>query len=212
MFLFGVSLYGAMLLMPLYYQQVRGQSALSALSALSAGLLLAPQGLGTMLALTVVGKLTDAAGPRRIVLAGMTAAVAGTIAFTQVGPHTSQLLLAAAGLVRGAGLGAATIPVMATAYRGLRKDQIPGATTMINVLQRIGASAGTAVIAVILQRPEPARLNPGSITPRPVPARARPEARRPPGPGSGHRAGEAPGSARWTSRAAPPGAGCTARR
>ena len=45
MFLARLSIFGAMLLLPLYYQQVRGQSALDA------GLLLAPQGLGTMLAL-----------------------------------------------------------------------------------------------------------------------------------------------------------------
>jgi len=57
MFLPGVSLYGAMLLMPLCYRQVRSQSALGA------GLPLAPKGPGTMLALTVAGTLTGTACP-----------------------------------------------------------------------------------------------------------------------------------------------------
>ncbi|MEO6085179.1 MAG: MFS transporter, partial [Umezawaea sp.] len=48
LFLARVSIFGAMFLMPLYYQQVRGHSALTA------GLLMAPQGIGTVLALLLV--------------------------------------------------------------------------------------------------------------------------------------------------------------
>lgn len=43
----------------------------------------------------------------------------GTVAFTQAGPTTSQWLLAGSLLVRGAGLGAATIAVMAGAFEGV---------------------------------------------------------------------------------------------
>ncbi len=54
LFLAGLSLYGPLLLLALYYQEVQGRSALMA------GLLLAPQGLGSLLPRTVVGRLTDA--------------------------------------------------------------------------------------------------------------------------------------------------------
>ena len=73
-----------MLLLPLYYQQARGQSALDA------GLLLAPQGLGMMVALPIVGRLTDRIGPRPIVLAGMALATLGTIPYAQVGPERAS--------------------------------------------------------------------------------------------------------------------------
>ena len=59
MFLAGLSIYGAMLLMPLYLQQARGYSALAA------GLILVPQGVGSILPRTIVGKLTDRIGPAR---------------------------------------------------------------------------------------------------------------------------------------------------
>ncbi len=60
MFLAGLSIYGAMLLLPLYFQQARGYSALTA------GLLLVPQGIGSILPRTIVGKLTDRIGPRPV--------------------------------------------------------------------------------------------------------------------------------------------------
>jgi MFS family permease len=51
--------------MPLYFQQPRGYSALTA------GLLLVPQGVGSILPRTTVGKLTDRFGPRAVSLAGI---------------------------------------------------------------------------------------------------------------------------------------------
>jgi hypothetical protein len=104
MFIGGLSIFGAMLLLPLYYQQARGQSALDA------GLLLAPQGLGMMIALTIVGRLTDRIGPRPIVLVGLVIASLATIPYALVGPDTSEWALGAWLVVRGAGLGAVFVP------------------------------------------------------------------------------------------------------
>jgi EmrB/QacA subfamily drug resistance transporter len=145
MFLAGLSIFGAMLLLPLYYQQARGQSALDA------GLLLAPQGVGLMVALPIVGRLTDRIGPRPIVLAGMALATLGTIPYTQVGPDTSELALGAALVIRGAGLGALFVPAMTAAYHGLRNEAIPRATSAVRIFQQVGGSFGTALLAVILQ-------------------------------------------------------------
>ena len=146
MFLAGLSVFGAMLLLPLYYQQVRGQSALDA------GLLLAPQGLGLMIALPIVGRLTDRIGPRPIVLVGMALATLGTIPYTQVGVDTNELALGAALVIRGAGLGALFVPATTAAYHGLRNEAIPRATSAVRIFQQVGGSFGTAVLAVILQR------------------------------------------------------------
>jgi MFS family permease len=134
-----------MLLLPLYYQQARGQSALDA------GLLLAPQGIGMMVALPIVGTLVDRISPRPIVLAGMALATLGTIPYAQVGSATSELALGAALVIRGAGLGAVFVPAMTVAYRGLRTEAIPRATSAVRIFQQVGASFGTAVLAVILQ-------------------------------------------------------------
>jgi EmrB/QacA subfamily drug resistance transporter len=145
MFLAGLSLFGALLLLPLYYQQARD------LSALDAGLLLAPQGLGMMIALPIVGRLTDRIGPRPIVLVGLALATLGTIPYALVGPHTSEVALGAALVIRGAGLGAMFVPALTAAYRDLPNEAIPRATAAVRIVQQVGASFGTAVLAVILQ-------------------------------------------------------------
>jgi len=144
MFLSGFGVYGALLLLPLYYQQVRGQTALFA------GLLLAPQGLGMLLTRSKAGTLTDRIGARPVVLAGVVLTAAGTIAYTQVGVHTSEILLGLCLVVRGAGLGCVTIPVMAAAYLGLRPEQVPHASSVTRIAQQVGGAFGTAILAMII--------------------------------------------------------------
>jgi EmrB/QacA subfamily drug resistance transporter len=146
LFFSGFSLYGAMLLMPLYYQDVRGTSALAA------GVMLVPQGLGTLLSRTVVGSNIDRVGTRVIVLAGFVVVAAATVPFALAGPHTSEWLLALWMILRGFGLGAVTMPVMVAGYVGLSKEQIPHSSVLTRTAQQIGGSFGTAVLAVILEQ------------------------------------------------------------
>ena len=51
------------------------------------------------------------------------------------------------------------MPAMAAAYATLERWQVPRATPMLNVLQRVGGSLGTAVLAVVLQRQIVAELS-----------------------------------------------------
>jgi EmrB/QacA subfamily drug resistance transporter len=140
----GLSLYGPLLLLGLYYQDVQGKSALIT------GLLLAPQGIGTLLPRTLAGKLTDRVGPRLVVIPGLTLTVAGTLAFALAGSAPSDWLLSASLIVRGAGLGAVTIAVMAGAFQGVPHQDVPDASTMMRIVQQVGGSFGAAVLAVIL--------------------------------------------------------------
>ncbi len=145
LFFSGFSLYGAMLLLPLYYQDVRGATALAA------GVMLVPQGIGALLSRTVLGGNIDRFGSRVIALAGFAVVAAATIPFALTGPHTSQWLLALWMLIRGFGLGAVTMPVMVASYIGLDKQQIPHSSVLTRTAQQIGGSFGTAVLAVILE-------------------------------------------------------------
>jgi EmrB/QacA subfamily drug resistance transporter len=143
-FLLGAALFGAMLLLPLYFQVDRGESALSA------GLLMAPQGIGAALVMPLSGRLTDRIGGGRVAVFGIALMSLATIPLVGVAASTPYLWLALVLLVRGIGLGCSMMPTMASAYTVVRSDQVPGATSVLNALQRLGGSIGTALVAVVL--------------------------------------------------------------
>jgi EmrB/QacA subfamily drug resistance transporter len=144
-FFSGFSLYGALLVMPLYYQEVRGATALAA------GIMLIPQGIGSLLSRLVTGSNIDRFGSRVLAVIGFVIVAAATVPFALAGPHTSEWLLAVWMVVRGFGLGAVTMPVMVAGYIGLDKQQIPHASVLTRTSQQIGGAFGAAVLAVILE-------------------------------------------------------------
>jgi EmrB/QacA subfamily drug resistance transporter len=144
--LVGIALFGALVLLPLYYQVVRGETALST------GLLLVPQGLGAALAMPIAGGLTDKIGARIVIASGALIALVGTVAFTQVGAETPYAVLGGSLFIIGLGLGATIMPSMAIAYQAVPQEAMAQATSAINVIMRIAGSVGTALLAVVLQR------------------------------------------------------------
>ncbi|HEY7146004.1 MAG TPA: DHA2 family efflux MFS transporter permease subunit [Streptosporangiaceae bacterium] len=144
LFLAGLSLYGPLLLLSLYYQQVRG------ISAIMTGLILAPQGIGSLLPRTVAGKLTDRIGPRLVVITSLVLTIAGTLAFTQAGPASNEWLLAISLLVRGAGLAGVTIAVTAGAFQRVPRAEVPDASSTVRIVLQVGGSFGSAVLAIVL--------------------------------------------------------------
>jgi EmrB/QacA subfamily drug resistance transporter len=146
MFLLGAALFGGMILMPLYWQQVRHESVIDT------GLLLAPQGLGAALVMPLAGKISDRRGGGPLALFGVILTTVATIPFGLVGASTSIAWLCVAMFIRGMGIGFAFMPAMTAAFAALERSELADATPQLNVLQRVGGSLGTAVLAVVLTR------------------------------------------------------------
>lgn len=144
-FCYGIAVFGAMVLLPLFFQLVHGASSLEA------GLRVAPLGVGAILTMSVSGRLADRYGPRGIAALGVTLVTAGLLTCTQVTATTSTVLLAAAVFVIGLGHGLTAPPLLAAAYRGLDRSQAPAASTASNVVLRVGTAIGPALLAVALQ-------------------------------------------------------------
>ncbi|MFT9077577.1 MDR family MFS transporter [Ethanoligenens sp.] len=141
----GIITNGAMLIQPLYYQEARG------VSALNAGLWLIPQGIGMLLTRSWAGKAADRDGSRNVVLFSLIAVAVGTLPFAFAGTDTNFIFLAAALLVRGAGLGGLFIAIMTSALAGLERDQVPHASTATRITNTIGGAFGTAILATVAQ-------------------------------------------------------------
>jgi EmrB/QacA subfamily drug resistance transporter len=151
-----ISVFGAMLLLPLYLQAVRGESAFDS------GLLLAPQGIGAMIAMPIAGTLTDKTGVGKIVIPGLLLLIGSTIGLTTLTGDTSYWTLSAILFVMGVGMGFAMMPLMSGAMQTLRHAQVARASTTLNIIQQVGASIGTAVMSVILTVALTDRLGGGS--------------------------------------------------
>jgi EmrB/QacA subfamily drug resistance transporter len=145
-FALGAGMFGAMLVMPLYFQTVRAQGAVDT------GLLLAPQGLGAAIAMVVSGRIADRVGGGIVAVVGIALTTVTTIPFVLIGADTSFWLLGAAMLARGLGIGSAMMPSMSAAFAVLSRDQVHHATPQLSVIQRVGGSAGTALFTVVLSQ------------------------------------------------------------
>lgn len=145
MFTFAAAFFGAMLLVPTYFQDVHRESVLMA------GLLVAPQGLGAMVTMPIAGALADRVPVGRIVPFGLLAIVIGTTGFAlNTGTDATYWVLITYLFVMGLGMGATMMPIFTAALKTLEHSQVARGSTLLNVIQQVAASVGVALIAVVL--------------------------------------------------------------
>ena len=142
LFLTGAALYGALFLLPLFFQQQRG------LTALTAGAVLALQGVGSLLT-RWTGGVVDRVGTRPIATVGVLLCAAATVPFAVAGAHTGWVLLGGALVVRGGALSAVNIAITAGAFRGLAREQVPAGSAIVRLVQQLGGAVGTALLATV---------------------------------------------------------------
>ena len=140
---FAVAFFGAMLLFPLYFILVREQSALHA------GLLLAPQGLGAMVTMPIAGRLADKVGVRKLVMPGLALIIVGMAIFTQIEADTSYWQIMGTLFLMGLGMGFTMMPIMTAALQTLTHQDAQRSTTL-NIVQQTAGAIGTAVMSVVL--------------------------------------------------------------
>lgn len=141
----GLNMYGGLLLIPLYLQLAAAQDTGAT------GLMLLVMGLGSALVLPVAGTLTDRHGPGLVALAGAVLLAATALPFLTPEP-LAMSFLAAALIVRGAGLALAQMPAMTAAYAAVSAEEMGDAATLVNVAQRIGGATGAILVIVLLSR------------------------------------------------------------
>lgn len=144
MFMFAIAFFGAGLLFPAYFLQVRGETTLMT------GLLIAPQGIGAMLTMPIAGTLADRIPVGRIVPFGIAGIAAGFVPFTQVTAETPYPVLLGSLFVMGLGMGATMMPLMTSALKTLKNEQVARGSTLVNIVQQVSASIGAALMSMLL--------------------------------------------------------------
>lgn len=143
-FALGMATFGAAILLPLYFQQVRGEGVLDS------GLLTASQAGGMAISMSLSGSLADRIGAGWVVPGGLLFTIAATFGLTTIGSTTSLVEIDVFLFILGIGLGASMMPTMSAAYATLSADKVSGATTELQIVQRVGSSIGSALFVVVL--------------------------------------------------------------
>ncbi|SHM23716.1 DHA2 family efflux MFS transporter permease subunit [Cryptosporangium aurantiacum] len=140
----GAALFGAGLLFPLYYQLGRGAGPLES------GLLLIAMSLGSALVLPLSGRLVDRFGGGLVSFAGGLATVVTTVPFAVIDVDAAEWLVQLLLLVRGAALACAVVPAMSAAFKAVTAEQLPDATSEVNIVSRVGGALGGAIFAIVV--------------------------------------------------------------
>ncbi len=154
MTMFAIAFFGSGLLLPSYLQQVRGESAMAA------GLLMAPQGIGAMLTMPIAGKFVDRMGPGKIVMTGLAIISVSMVFFIQLTDTTNYVAMCAALFVMGLGMGCTMMPTMTAAIQTLTHQQVARGSTLMNIINQGAGSIGTAIMSVVLSNEIADRVTP----------------------------------------------------
>ncbi|MGE4481323.1 DHA2 family efflux MFS transporter permease subunit [Acidocella sp.] len=115
------------------------------------GWMLAPLGLGMMVTYPQMGALTDRFGIRALSAGGALLGCMATLAFLYLALHGLNLfILIPALFLRGLGMSAVGLPSMTAAYAAISKQDLPMATTSLNIAQRLGGPIMTTLCATFL--------------------------------------------------------------
>ena len=140
----GLSFAGQMLI-PIYLILAVGKSPSAT------GWLMAPMGLGMICTYPWLGRITHRLGIRGTSSTGALVAFLGTLPFLYLSSkHFSPAILAVALFIRGMGMSAVGVPSISAAYASVRNEELPMATTSLNIVQRLGGPTLTTVCATFL--------------------------------------------------------------
>ncbi|GAB3468598.1 DHA2 family efflux MFS transporter permease subunit [Massilia terrae] len=145
-FIVGMVLFATRALMPTMLQGLMGYPAMLA------GLVTAPSGLGTMVSMMIVGRLTGRVDFR--ILLGVGFAITG-FSLWQMTQYTlvlSQSDIVWPGVVQGVGLGLVFVPLSAATFATLSPQMRAEGTALYSLIRNIGSSIGIALVQTLLVR------------------------------------------------------------
>jgi MFS family permease len=142
-----------MILIPLYWQVVRGESATVT------GLFTAPAALAAGLAIQISGRLVDRVRPLLVIGPGIAVALGAIITLVvQLGSNAPNWQLVTLWVLVGVGAGFTIMPMNTVSTRSLENTAIPSAATIIGVIAQVAGALCIAAVSVVLATQLSARL------------------------------------------------------
>jgi DHA2 family multidrug resistance protein len=145
-FIVGITYLASLALMTPYLQTLMGYPVVTA------GLVMGPRGLGTMVCMFAVGKLIGRIDIRVLLMTGLLLTAWALYDMTGWTPNVSQWTIAVTGFIQGAGLGFLFVPLTTVTFATLAPEQRADATGLYNLSRNVGSSVGISVVSYLLIR------------------------------------------------------------
>ena len=143
-FVVGVTYLASMALMTPYLQTLMGYPVVTA------GIVMGPRGMGTMVCMFFVGKLIGKVEIRWLLLVGLILSAWAMSDMTTWTPAVSQMRIVTTGFVQGAGLGFLFVPLTVVTFSTLSAERRGEGTGLYNLSRNIGSSVGISVVTALL--------------------------------------------------------------
>lgn len=143
-FVVGVVLLASLALLTPYLQTLMGYPVITA------GLVMGPRGIGTMLCMMFVGRVIGKVDTRVLLFAGLAVTAFAMYEMTGWTPAVSQWTIIWVGFIQGAGLGLLFVPLTTVAFSTLPPHMRGDGTGLYNLSRNIGSSVGIAVVSALL--------------------------------------------------------------
>ena len=145
-FMFGIGIYSTTTVLPLFYQELLGYTAFTA------GLAVAPRGIGAVCGMPIIGFLSNKIDPRYLLSFGFITFGLTTFYFGNVTLDISPTTLLLPIFITGFGLSFIFVPISTAAYGTLDNKQIGNASGLFNLMRNIGGSIGISIAQTLLTR------------------------------------------------------------
>lgn len=149
----GFVLYGSLVLLPIWLQTLLGYPSLQA------GIALAPRGLGSFLAMPVIGIIMPKFDPRKFLASGFLLAAATLFAFSRLDLNAGYWDFFWPQFVQGVSLGLLFVPLTTITMGLIPKEQMGNATSIFNLLRNLGGSVGIAMATTLIARYQQVHTN-----------------------------------------------------
>lgn len=145
-FLVGMILLAGVALITPYLQTLMGYPVLTA------GLVLGPRGMGTMVSMMIVGRIIGRVDARLILLTGFALMAIAQEEMTHWTPDVSMPTLLINGILQGFGLGLLFTPLSTVSFATLPPDLRTQATSLFSLMRNLGSSIGISIMFFLLER------------------------------------------------------------
>jgi MFS transporter, DHA2 family, multidrug resistance protein len=142
----GFGLYGSLVLIPIFLQELLGYSSTDA------GIAMLPRGLGSFLAMPLVGMLMSKIEPRKMLAGGFLGAAGSMYMLSLLNLNAGYWDVFWPQFIQGVSMGFLFVPLTTVTHDPIRNEEMGNATSVFNLMRNIGGSIGIAAVTTMTAR------------------------------------------------------------